>query len=1391
VSQSLFTTKKRIRQSFGKVPDIAEIPNLICVQQESYEDFLQLKVEPTKRINKGLESIFRSIFPISDQDGRVTLEYVKYTLTSPKYDINECLQRGVHYASSLIVTMRLIMWDIEDDTGAKSPPEVKSIKEQEVFMGEVPLMTETGTFIINGAQRVIVSQMHRSPGAFYFHDHGKGSSTGKYLYSSRIIPYRGSWLDFEFDAKDLLFFRIDKKRKLYVTTLLRALGYTSDSILSEFYTSKTYGYQNGHWQTAFDIEDFRYRKILTDIVDSKTHQVLLQAGTKITPRVIKDKSVEHGKRYLVEVADMIGKYIANSLIDPKTKEVLIPTGTELTQSMVDFITNSINLAEIDILNIDDVRVGSHIRDSLFADKNVTHEDALCEIYRVLRPGEPVTVEAATAALHDAFFNPDRYDLSPIGRMKINIKHNLNTPENLSYLRKEDIIAFIKHLVFLKDTAGEVDDIDSLSNRRLRTVGELVENQFRLGLIRMERSILEKMNSGDLEVMMPQDLLNYKALMSIVNEFFGTSQLSQFMDQVNPLAEVTHKRRVSALGPGGLMRERAGLEVRGVHPSHYGRICPLETPEGQNIGLISSLATYASVNKYGLIESAYRKVVDGRVTDEVCYLSAIEEEKYNIAQADASLKPDGSFANDLVSCRHKESFVFLPPNEIQYADVSPKQVVSVAASLIPFLENDDSNRALMGANMQRQAVPLLLSEAPLVGTGMEALVAKDSGAVVIAKRDGVVAQVDANRIVLKTAHEENTPIGVDIYALVKYQRSNQGNCINQTPIVKIGDIIKAGDIIADGSCTDLGELALGKNVKVAFVPWRGYNFEDSIVVSERVVQNDLYTSIHIKVFEAVVRDTRLGPEEITRDIPNVTNVRNLDEAGIIILGTKVQAGDILVGKVTPKAETHLTPEEKLLRAIFGEKATEVRDSSLYAPPGVSGTVIGIRIFTRRGVLKDERAIALERIEIEKVTKDKNDKMLIIEDFIYAQLENILLDQKIASSYKRTGKDADGKATKKMLEALPKASWWQITLEDQSVTKKVEQLKTLYTDTVNELHDKLKRDIDKIQSGEDLPQGALRVIKIYLATKLKLQPGDKMAGRHGNKGVVSKIVPVEDMPFLEDGTPVDIVLNPIGVPPRMNVGQILETHLGWACSNIGQQIQSMLEDYERNILKMEFLRSKLKDIYNIGGPSNKNIYPILDSLNDTELLELCKNLKKGVPVSSPVFDGAKESDIDEWFKKAGLDTSGQVTLFDGRTGEPFERQVTVGSIYMMKLDHLVEDKMHARSTGPYSLVTQQPLGGKAYFGGQRFGEMECWTLQAYGAARTLQEMLTVKSDDVHGRVAMYSSIIKGDQLFECGTPESFNVMVKELRSLALNVDLIEESDSGTTTTPSEEKNRENPK
>jgi DNA-directed RNA polymerase subunit beta len=1207
--------------------------------------------------------------------------------------------------------------------------------------------------------------MHRSPGVFFDHDNGKSHSSGKILFSARVIPYRGSWLDFEFDAKDIVYVRIDRRRKLPVTSLLRALGLSTEDILGTFYNKVVYKRHKDGWTAKYHPDSWKGVKLTHDLVDAKTGKVLVEAGKKLNTRTARKLAEDGVKEILFSDDQLIGKYIATDLINEKTGEIYVEAGDELTKQKLGIIDDS-NIKEILILDIDHVNVGPYIRNTLVLDKNTAREDALIDIYRVMRPGEPTTLEAAEALFHSLFFEIERYDLSAVGRVKLNARLDLNFPEDLGTLTKEDIIGVVKTLVALKDGIGEIDDIDHLGNRRVRSVGELMENQYRIGLLRMERSIIERMSSVDIDTVMPHDLVNAKPVAAAVREFFGSSQLSQFMDQTNPLSEITHKRRLSALGPGGLTRERAGFEVRDVHPTHYGRICPIETPEGPNIGLINSMATYARVNKYGFIETPYRRVNNSKVTSEVIYLSAIEEGKYTIAQANSALDKGGKFTDELISCRKAGDFIMATPETIDYIDVAPKQLVSVAASLIPFLENDDANRALMGSNMQRQAVPLVRTEAPLVGTGMEDIVARDSGVTTVSKHDGVVDQVDAARIVIRTTNKEDkmgSP-GVDIYNLLKFQRSNQSTCINQRPLVKVGDVVKAGDIIADGPSTDLGELALGHNVMVAFMPWNGYNFEDSILISEKLVAEDIFTSIHIEEFEVMARDTKLGSEEITRDIPNVgeEGLKNLDEIGVVHIGAEVKAGDILVGKVTPKSESPMTPEEKLLRAIFGEKASDVRDSSLRLPPGVTGTIVGVRIFSRRGIEKDERALAIEKAEIERLAKDRDDERAIIERYVYSRLKELLVGKSVVSGPKNFKAKT---VTEEVFDHTAKGQLWHIVVSNEKTMKEVEKLKKQLDHVVGLLNARFEEKVGKVQSGDDLPPGVLKMVKVFVAVKRKLQPGDKMAGRHGNKGVISRIVPVEDMPYLEDGTPVDIVLNPLGVPSRMNVGQILETHLGWASAGLGRKIGQMLDNMAAK-QSASAVRNMLVETYD-----EKDIGSEIKHMKDEEVLELAGNLRKGIPFATPVFDGAKEEDIVHWLDKAGLDSSGQVTLIDGRTGEQFDRKVTVGYIYMLKLHHLVDDKIHARSIGPYSLVTQQPLGGKSQFGGQRFGEMECWALQAYGAAYALQEMLTIKSDDVAGRGKVYESIVRGDHSFESGIPESFHVMVKELRSLSLNVELEE--------------------
>jgi DNA-directed RNA polymerase subunit beta len=1352
-----FIGRKRVRKFFGKIEEVAEMPNLIEVQKASYDQFLLVVEPPGGRPNEGLQAVFKSVFPISDFSNTSMLEFVKYEFEGPKYDVDECRQRGMTYAAPLKVTLRLIVFDIDEETGAKS---VKDIKEQDVYMGDIPLMTNNGTFIVNGTERVIVSQMHRSPGVFFDHDKGKTHSSGKLLFAARIIPYRGSWLDIEFDAKDIVYARVDRRRKIPVTSLLYALGMSGEEILNTFYKQVLYKRAKEGWRVPFDANRLRGYKAVNDLVDADTGKVVLEAGKKLTVRQARQLAEKGLKALRLTDEELIGHYIAEDLVNPKSGEIYAEAGEEITEKTLKAL-NEAGYKELPLLNIDHVNVGAYIRNTLAIDKNMTREDALFDIYRVMRPGEPPTIETAQTMFQSLFFDPERYDLSAVGRVKMNMRLDLTADDTQRTLRKEDVIAVIRTLVDLRDGKGEIDDIDHLGNRRVRSVGELMENQYRIGLLRMERAIKERMSSVDIDTVMPQDLINAKPAAAAVREFFGSSQLSQFMDQTNPLSEITHKRRLSALGPGGLTRERAGFEVRDVHPTHYGRICPIETPEGPNIGLINSLATYARVNKYGFVETPYRKVKDGRVTDEVVYLSAMEEGRYTVAQANSTIDGRGRFTDDLVVVRHAGDVQLIPPDKVDFMDVSPKQLVSVAAALIPFLENDDANRALMGSNMQRQAVPLVHAEAPFVGTGMEGVVARDSGAAIAARRTGIVDQVDATRIVIRATDEPDpTRPGVDIYRLQKFQRSNQNTCINQRPLVKVSDQVKKGDIIADGPSTDLGELALGRNVLVAFMPWNGYNFEDSILLSERIVKDDVFTSIHIEEFEVMARDTKLGPEEITRDIPNVSEetLKNLDEAGIVYIGAEVRAGDILVGKITPKGESPMTPEEKLLRAIFGEKASDVRDTSLRVPPGVQGTVVEVRVFNRHGVEKDERALAIEREEIERLAKDRDDEQAILDRNVYGRLAELLEGRQGIAGPKGFKKDT--KITRAVLEEYPRSQWWSFASPNDKVMAEIEAIRKQYDESKKRLEQRFLDKVEKLQRGDELPPGVMKMVKVFVAVKRKIQPGDKMAGRHGNKGVVSKIVPLEDMPFLADGTAVDIVLNPLGVPSRMNVGQILETHLGWACAGLGLKIGSAVDLYNSK-RDSKPLKELLKKVY---GDDET-----IKSLDEKGLMELGTNLRHGVPISTPVFDGAKEADIEHMLDLAGLDHSGQVTLYDGRTGDSFDRKVTVGHIYMLKLHHLVDDKIHARSIGPYSLVTQQPLGGKAQFGGQRFGEMEVWALEAYGAAYTLQEMLTVKSDDVAGRTKVYEAIVRGDDTFEAGIPESFNVLVKEMRSLGLNVDL----------------------
>ncbi|MEQ7873257.1 DNA-directed RNA polymerase subunit beta [Sphingomonas sp. ASV193] len=1364
------TKQRRIRKIFGNIHEISEMPNLIEVQRESYEQFL--RSDPSIGYVSGLEKTLRGVFPIQDFAGTAHLDFDHYVLEDPKFDTDECRQRGLTYAAPMRVTLRLTTFEIDPDTEAKS---VIDIKEQDVYMGDMPLMTGNGTFIINGTERVIVSQMHRSPGVLFDHDRGKTHASGKYLFAARVIPYRGSWLDFEFDAKDIVNVRIDRKRKLPVTALLHALGLSSEEILNTFYKKLSYVRGKNGWQVPYTAEGWRGQKPNHDVVDADSGEVIFKAHEKITPRRANAAGKDGVKNVIIPTEEIFGRFSAYDLINEKTGEIYIEAGDEVSAENLEKLDKA-GVDRLELLDIDYINTGPWIRNTLKADKSEDGDSALSDIYRVMRPGEPPTRETADALFYGLFFDPERYDLSAVGRVKLNMRLGLDAEDTVTTLRREDIIAVVQELVNLKDGKGEIDDIDNLANRRVRSVGELLENQYRVGLLRMERAVKERMSSVDVSTVMPNDLINAKPAVAAVREFFGSSQLSQFMDQTNPLSEVTHKRRVSALGPGGLTRERAGFEVRDVHPTHYGRICPIETPEGPNIGLINSLASFSRVNKYGFIETPYRKVIDGKVSDQVVYLSAMEEQKHTIAQANAELDAKGGFAEEIVSSRRNGDFLMAPRDTITLMDVSPKQLVSVAASLIPFLENDDANRALMGSNMQRQAVPLIKADAPLVGTGMEETVARDSGAAIAARRPGVVDQVDATRIVVRATGELKAgESGVDIYTLMKFQRSNQSTCINQRPLVKVGDTVGAGEIIADGPSTQFGELALGRNVLVAFMPWNGYNYEDSILISERIVKDDVFTSIHIEEFEVMARDTKLGPEDITRDIPNVGEeaLRNLDEAGIVYIGAEVEPGDILVGKITPKGESPMTPEEKLLRAIFGEKASDVRDTSLRLPPGVAGTIVDVRVFNRHGIDIDDRTRAIQTEEKERLKKDADDERGILNRATFARLKEMLIGQTATAVPKGVKKGAA--IDEAALEETPKHEWWKIAVKDDAAQADLEALKAQYDEAAAVINRRLEDRIGKLEAGDELAPGVLKMVKVFVAVKRKLQPGDKMAGRHGNKGVISRILPVEDMPFLEDGTHADIVLNPLGVPSRMNVGQIFETHLGWAARGLGQQIGEMLEGMhakggEFAGKDVNAVKAKLKDIY------GEAYVGEIDARDDAEVMDLAQNLVGGIPMGTPVFDGARESDVSDMLAKAGIDTSGQSTLYDGRTGEPFDRKVTLGIIYMLKLHHLVDDKIHARSIGPYSLVTQQPLGGKAQFGGQRFGEMEVWALQAYGAAYTLQEMLTVKSDDVIGRTKVYEAIVKGDDTFEAGIPESFNVLVKEMRSLGLNVDLDSVEDKG---------------
>ena len=1361
-----FTEKKRIRKSFGTIPEAIDMPNLIEVQRSSYEHFLQMHTPQAQRTDDGLGGVFKSVFPIVDFNERASLEYVSYEFEPPKFDTDECMQRDLTYAAPLKVRLQLVVFDIDEDTGAKS---VKEVKEQEVYLGDIPLMTDKGTFIVNGTERVIVSQMHRSPGVFFDHDRGKTHSSGKLLFAARIIPYRGSWLDFEFDAKDILNVRIDRKRKLPATTLLMALGHDTDEILDTFYDKTIYRLDKKGWLCGFNPDAWRGQKPDFDLIDANTGKIVAPAGRKITALAVKRIAADGTTELLLPSQALENKFLARDIVNYETGEIYGESGDLITDELLAELREQ-KVKSFEILDVDNGARGPWLRNTLKADKNDTRFEALSDIYRVMRPGEPPTQEAADALFNQMFFDGERYDLSAVGRVKMNTRLKVavegyeEAEDTVRTLRNDDIVGVMRVILDLKDGIGEVDDIDNLGNRRVRSVGELMENNYRIGLVRMERAIKERMSSVDIDTVMPNDLINAKPVVASVREFFGSSQLSQFMDQTNPLSEITHKRRLSALGPGGLTRERAGFEVRDVHPTHYGRICPIETPEGPNIGLINSLATHARINKYGFIESPYRKVENGKLTDEVVYLSAMEEQLYKIAQANAAVDDKGELVNEFSNARVNGETQLVLKEDVQFMDVSPKQVVSVAAALIPFLENDDANRALMGSNMQRQAVPLVQTDAPLVGTGMESVVARDSRAAIVARRAGVVEQVDGLRIVVRATEDlEDFASGVDIYRLSKFKRSNQNSCINQRPIAKVGDVVAKGDIIADGPSTDLGELALGRNVLVAFMPWNGYNFEDSILISERIVRDDVYTSIHLEEFDIAARDTKLGPEEITRDIPNVGEeaLRNLDEAGIVAVGAEVNAGDILVGKVTPKGESPMTPEEKLLRAIFGEKASDVRDTSLRVPPGDAGTVVEVRVFNRHGIDKDQRALQIEREQIEQLQEDKEDEQSILERNTYSRLNTLLLGKDAAA-----GPDGFplGKITEEAIGSVGRSELWDIVLKSEKAQSELERLQNQFNASLQDLDARFNDKVDKVQQGDDLPPGVMKVVKVFLAVKRKLQPGDKMAGRHGNKGVISKINPIEDMPFLEDGTPVDIVLNPLGVPSRMNVGQILETHLGWAAAGLGRMVDESLEEWRENN-DIDQLRATLQSVYGEDGE-------LPDSQD--ELVELAGNLNKGVPMATPVFDGAREADIVKMLELAGLDPSGQSKVFDGRTGEMFRRPVTVGYKYLLKLHHLVDEKIHARSTGPYSLVTQQPLGGKAQFGGQRFGEMEVWALEAYGAAYTLQEMLTVKSDDTAGRAKVYEAIVRGDDTFEAGIPESFNVLIKEMRSLGLNVELIGDDD-----------------
>ncbi len=1352
-----YTEKKRIRKDFSKLPQAMDLPFLLAIQLDSYRRFTQAGVPVEDKRDFGLHGAFKSVFPIVSYSGSAALEYVDYKLGEPAFDVKECQLRGVTFAVPLRVKVRLIIYDKESGNKA-----IKDIKEQEVYMGEIPLMTDNGTFVINGTERVIVSQLHRSPGVFFDHDKGKTHSSGKLLYSARVIPYRGSWLDFEFDPKDLVFVRIDRRRKLPATVLLRALEYTTEEILDLFFETNTFFRdKEGNYSLELVAQRLRGEAAAFDILD-KSGNLLVEQGRRITARHIQKMEEAKIKKLDVPIEYVLGRAVAKDIVNEETGEVLVECNAEITPEILEILAEH-DVKELVTLYTNDLDCGSFVSDTLRSDPTTNKLEALVEIYRMMRPGEPPTKDAAENLFNNLFFVPERYDLSEVGRMKFNRRLGREEVLGEGTLSKEDIVDVMRTLISIRNGKGVVDDIDHLGNRRVRSVGEMAENQFRVGLVRVERAVKERLSVAESEGLMPQDLINAKPVAAAVKEFFGSSQLSQFMDQNNPLSEVTHKRRVSALGPGGLTRERAGFEVRDVHPTHYGRVCPIETPEGPNIGLINSLASYARTNEYGFLESPYRKVVNGKVTDEIEYLSAINEAEYVIAQASASVDKNGKFTEDLVAVRHQNEFTVMSPERISYMDVSPKQVVSVAASLIPFLEHDDANRALMGSNMQRQAVPTLRTEKPLVGTGMERIVARDSGVCVVAKRGGKIESVDASRIVVRVNEDEieaGDP-GVDIYNLIKYTRSNQNTCINQRPVVSIGNTISRGDILADGPSIDKGELALGQNMRIAFMPWNGFNFEDSILVSEKVVKEDRFTTIHIQELTCIARDTKLGPEEISADIPNVSEgaLSKLDESGIVYIGAEVNAGDILVGKVTPKGETQLTPEEKLLRAIFGEKASDVKDTSLRVPSSTKGTVIDVQVFTRDGLQKDQRALEIEEQQLDDFRKDLNDEYRIVEEASYARLRSLMVGNKVASGTGDIKKGSD--LSDDDLNALDKDQWFRLRMSDDGINKQLEDVERQLSELKESQNDRFEDKKRKLQSGDDLAPGVLKVVKVYLAIKRRIQPGDKMAGRHGNKGVISAIMPIEDMPYDENGEPVDIVLNPLGVPSRMNVGQILETHLGLAAKGLGEKINEMVRSERKKAEVQKFL----EEVYNDGAGRLEDI----KSFSDEEFDELTDNLRGGVPMATAVFDGAAETEIKKLLTLAGKPESGQMQLYDGRTGDQFDRPVTVGYMYMLKLNHLVDDKMHARSTGSYSLVTQQPLGGKAQFGGQRFGEMEVWALEAYGAAYTLQEMLTVKSDDVNGRTKMYKNIVDGDHKMEAGMPESFNVLVKEIRSLGIDMEL----------------------